>query len=347
MTLHNIFIEALDTKRLIKKIDQTEIERKTKFERLNEARPNEYKQDQIDASIRREILNNAYSCDDVDETLKPILKTLVQIIHNAWFLDEVLDMKISLINESIKSSITEFNPLGLVNNGRSLFEHIYMKEYLNSYVCDLYEKLEGLQSKIKIEQAIEKCDRSIKKMFTGKVHVNDCLKAFDKKFNGASAMYDELSNYLHPNYESYKFLTNGELGSGSIGITSKENIEHMITICNRIVFHLESFSQSSIEMSLAALSSLLHNFSSDYSKISNIFVVFGAFRGDGKSRDTALFFYKSRSHSESIRASLKYLEKRKIEVFDREIVDFDKGYMFEKYTTKNGDLWVMHKNPFE
>ena len=65
--------------------------------------------------------------------------------------------------------------------------------------------------------------------------------------------------------------------------------------------------------------------------------------GDGKSKDTAIFFKKARTHNEAIQAFYKYLEQQEIEFHERRIAAVEDGYLFDIVLTDKGPLWVKYQ----
>jgi hypothetical protein len=48
------------------------------------------------------------------------------------------------------------------------------------------------------------------------IHVNNMIDALTKHYASAKRDYDELCEFVHPNYGSNKLVSSGELGSGQI-----------------------------------------------------------------------------------------------------------------------------------
>ena len=83
--------------------------------------------------------------------------------------------------------------------------------------------------------------------------------------------------------------------------------------------------------------------SSNGAKLSQLFSVRVGHSGDGKSKDTAIFFKKARTHLDAMQAFYKYLEQQGIEFHERHNAGFEDGYVFEFVMTDKGPLWVKYQ----
>ena len=77
--------------------------------------------------------------------------------------------------------------------------------------------------------------------------------------------------------------------------------------------------------------------------LSQVFSVRAAHTGDGKSKDTAIFFKKARTPFEAMQAFHKYLEQEKITFHGQHIEAMGGGYIFEIVSTDQGPLWVKYR----
>jgi len=97
---------------------------------------------------------------------------------------------------------------------------------------------------------------------------------------------------------------------------------------------------------IAYLGEYVHQFEQPKSKISNIF----AERkikpiGDGKTKETALYFEGSRDEKETRELCHRYFENRKIQVLSRRLAAIEGKVAFELYETTQGQIWQRIDTP--
>jgi hypothetical protein len=93
---------------------------------------------------------------------------------------------------------------------------------------------------------------------------------------------------------------------------------------------------------LMKLGSWIETACQDGTKLSQIFSVRGAISGDGKSKETALFFKKARTHHEAMEAFYAYLRTEKVDMLGRRNAGVQDGYLYDEVTTAAGPFWVKY-----
>ena len=96
---------------------------------------------------------------------------------------------------------------------------------------------------------------------------------------------------------------------------------------------------------LMKLGSWIETACQDGTKLSQIFSVRAAISGDGRSKETALFFKKARTQHEATEAFYQYLRAEKVDMLGRRNAGVQDGYLYDEVTTAAGPLWVKYKLP--
>lgn len=66
--------------------------------------------------------------------------------------------------------------------------------------------------------------------------------------------------------------------------------------------------------------------------------------GDGRTKETAIYFTKARTHIEAVGMINRYLEAEKmVQTGPRKNLGFNGGFLYELYQTNCGPLWVKTK----
>lgn len=66
-------------------------------------------------------------------------------------------------------------------------------------------------------------------------------------------------------------------------------------------------------------------------------------RGDGKPRETALFFDEATSHAEAIRSLYRHLADERIVLHRRRLAGMGRGFLYDRLETDRGTIWVMYR----
>jgi len=209
------------------------------------------------------------------------------------------------------------------------------------------------QSPIEMIKEIDKNHDKLKLLYYGLsnsvdkafVHINDMLDVAAKDREHIRQDYASLCDYVHPNYGSNTLVSGGTLGAGLLYVNSKTFLETK-QITERIVEETAIVSEEcnmEIGKKLIELSSWIGIASQSNAKPSQIFSERSGVVGDGKSRDTALFFTKARNHFEAMQALHTFLEKEGYTKIGNKIKGVEAGYLFDIILTDRGSLWSKFK----
>lgn len=268
----------------------------------------------------------------------------------------VFRSKIKELARGTLSALSDENHVVLFNLARAFMEHTsslaYQDQALQKAISDISSKHNAtkIKNSIAIHRNVTRClyyGGQGSPVEVARIHVNDLLKALGKVYENASSHYDSLCEFVHPNYGSNTLVSSGDLASGRIGIPSDLLLPEIrlagdvIERCAEIVFELV-FNGTRC---LAKIDNWITIAGRSDAKISQLFSLRSAHTGDGKTKDTAIFFNKARTHQESIEAFYKYLEDEGLEMLKRQMAAIESGFLFELVVTSSRHLWVKYKMP--
>ncbi len=108
-------------------------------------------------------------------------------------------------------------------------------------------------------------------------------------------------------------MSSGALGAGQIRSHAKELNDELVTthqIIERCAMLVDDELAKTASYYLMKLGSWIETACQDGTKLSQIFSVRAAISGDGRSKETALFFKKATTHHEAMEAFYQYLRAR-------------------------------------
>lgn len=257
--------------------------------------------------------------------------------------------KVKEIARAIDGAFQSQNNTVLFSLVRSFVEHTAALAYqvgaLERAVIDIPKKPE-LKS---IRESVARHHRAAKRIFYNQkadIHVHDMIKALSLSYPTVHSDYDELCEFVHPNYGSNRTVSGGQLGSGVIGLQTSELAEDL-TKAHRIIEHCAKLAEQ--EYRIAATASLMKIGSwieiacQDGSKLTQLFSLRRAFTGDGRTKESALYFLKARTHHEALKAFYQYLESEKIALLERRVATIDNGFLYDVAITDKGSIWIRYK----
>lgn len=285
-----------------------------------------------------------------------IAHALHEFAFDHFHLTLVFRFKAKEIGRGIFRANEDKNPVVLFNLARALVEHTASLAYQDQA---LRKSIDDISSKHNIEQILNSIlsHKAIaQRLYYGgdgspipmkRIHVNDLLGALEKIDTSMKSIYDRLCEFVHPNYSSNTLVSSRDLASGRIGIPTgvlspelqfaQEAIEKCAGIESELIFSsTKSFVQIGDWVTISVQPG---------TKISNIFSVRSSHAGDGRTKESAIFFSKARTHHEAIQAFYAYLEKEGIELHNRQMAGVENGFLYDIAKTSRGDLWVKYKMP--
>jgi hypothetical protein len=231
---------------------------------------------------------------------------------------------------------------------RAFIEHTaalaYQLSVLDKAVGDFPKKTD-LKT---LQETLARHHKAVKKLYyneRAEIHVHDMIKILTRHYDTARAEYDALCEFVHPNYGSNKIVSSGRLGAGQIRSHAEEiardlaMAHQLIERCAMLVEH--DFSRTAANH-LSKLNSWVEIACQDGAKLSQIFSLRTAISGDGKTKGTAFFFWKARTHREAVEAFYDFLRTEKLTVENRRQAGFEQDFLYEVVRTNSGHLWVKY-----
>lgn len=266
--------------------------------------------------------------------------------HHHLFL--VGQYKIREIARGIGRSLESDNTTVLFSLARALVEHTaaiaFQTRSLSAAVSDLPKHV-ALE---KFTAAIEKHGQRTAKLYyneKARVHVNDMIDALANYLPEIQSGYDQLCEFVHPNYGSNQLVSSGTLGSGIIGSNAAQlgpellRVHDLIEQCAMLV---DDALTKEVTSYLGQVGSWVEIASRDGAKLSQIFSTRRAVSGDGHTKETALFFNKARTHTEAIQAFYAYLSAEALVMLSRQNAGIEEGFLYDKIETSQGTRWVKY-----
>jgi len=292
---------------------------------------------------------------NVSSEYKDIAISFEDLLEKFFFVTLVNRRKIDGINSLIGFSIDSKNSIALAQGIRALLEHACVLAMISTEIGKLKKGLEGLNEFSKIKSLLNKSDSFIYRCYFGKsskvepdkakqaVHINDGLSLLKDKLPNIDENYDYLCEFVHPNHGSNLLVSTTDIDQYITSIVSnfdREEIIRMIVIGNRTLESIEN-DQSFIYSMIGLLSTTANRFTLKGTKLSNVFSVRRPeIKGDGKTKETALFVSNGRGAVEEIEFIYGYFEKHSYQIYGRVVADMSEDFIYDLYDTNKGKVWV-------
>lgn len=297
----------------------------------------------------------------LQDPLKSIASQLFEVSDQAHFVFKVLRWKIYYLAQGLQHAVESENPMSLANNTRSLLEHIATISTLGQGIQKLESILAGQQSEKKITDAINDTLAHIQKTYYGVspksstqnqiagIHVNDSLKDLKKEIENIDELYDFLCEFVHPNYGSNQLVSSGQLASGHLKPSedyNRELLDQLRRICSYSFVYLEENLTGHFSAP-ARLQLFLELCFHPGAKLTTVFARrLPQPAGDGRTKESAYFFPKARNSMEAGKMTVQFFEVEGIELTGpKHIGGIENGFIFEKYSTNQGEVWVKMPMP--
>lgn len=276
-------------------------------------------------------------------------KLIYQFARNSYHLYLVSGYKIAEIARGMNGALESKNSIVFFNLCRALVENSAAVAYHLNKLSQAFDDFSKSSDVHAFKAILEKHDATTKNIYYNEkatVHVNDMIKSLSKYIVDAAAEYAVLCEYVHPNYGSNKLVSSGTLGKGQIRSHALEmnptfdKTKNLIEHCAQLV--VENFPRE-LTLILSRMDSWIKIASKSGTKFSQIFSVRDAFSGDGKAKSTALDFHKARTKVEAMESFYGYIEKNRLVILKKELGALEGGYLYDRFMTKNGELWVRFK----
>lgn len=283
-----------------------------------------------------------------------IAHRLHDLAHGHFFSTLVFRFKTREIARGIFDAEENLNLVVLFNLARALIEHTASLAFQDQSLERALSDIERKQSFEQIDRSIRKHRKIIDQLYYGgdvspkgvkRLHVNDLLKALTAVDKRAQADYENLCEFVHPNFGSNLLVSSGELLTGSIGIPA-ESMSEELSLARSVIERYAALDWDLVisgTRNLSRIDNWISIASTEGAKLSQLFSVRVAHSGDGKSKETAIHFKKARTHNEAIQAFYKYLEQHGITLHERRLAGVQRGFLFDIALTDQGPLWVKYQ----
>lgn len=278
----------------------------------------------------------------------------VTILEGFMFVALVCRRKIDAINEILKFAYQSGNALALAQGIRSLVEHVAVQAEIAKALKHLNESIKGQTEGEKIHEILRKAEIFVNRCYFGKslkttsdkekqaLHVNDCLKTLESDFIGVGEAYDFLCEFVHPNHGSNALVSSKDprtLITSIVSDLSRPETRGMLSIATR-AFKVSEGIELIIHSHVGYLGGFANRFFLAEAKVSNVFAPKKIKpSGDGKTKETALFFPNARDHGEIYDLFFKYMKDRRIDVGERVLQGIDGNFLYETFESSIGIVW--------
>jgi hypothetical protein len=278
----------------------------------------------------------------------------VTTLQGFMFVALVCRRKIDAINEILKFAHQSGNALALAQGIRSLVEHVAVQAEIAKVLEHLNESIKGQTDGEKIHLILRKAEIFVNRCYFGKspkttsdkekqaLHVNDCLKTLESDFIGVGEAYDFLCEFVHPNHGSNALVSikdHRTLITSIVSDLDRPDTRDMLGIAIS-AFQVSEKIELKIHSNVGYLGGFANRFFLAKAKVSNVFSPKDIKpTGDGKTKETALFFPNARDHVEIYDLLYKFMKARRIEVGERVLDGIDGNFLFETFDSSIGVVW--------
>jgi hypothetical protein len=287
--------------------------------------------------------------DTLNESQR-IALLLFDFMRDHFFMMRVIGLKLAEIGLGYNQAKKVENASVQITLSRAFLEHAaslaYQAAKLEAKVADFPKQPDISSIELKIKSALTELSTlyyasSRSKDNRDYVNVNSMIKYLAKKVKDIQQRYDELCDFVHPNYKSNLLVSEGKLGAGKLGLPyaqlEKELLfaDDTVDTCSNAVLEI----QKEMSRNLALVDSYIKISMLPDTKPSQIFSTKAAYSGDGKSPETAICFEKARTLMENHAALAEYFKKNKITPMMRQPGWVESGCVLEAYQTNKGFIW--------
>ncbi len=306
-------------------------------------------------SIQKELQERAAQILAQEPELGKLAVGLCQLKNQHLYLYYVLQTKLRYLVLSIVHAINTDNHLCLALCSRSLLEHAATLSLLVEQTGSVVEALTENDQYSAFRQELERLRSTYTKMFYGTrffkhqglvdiVRVGQLIKEqLSTEIKDVQAMYGFLCDFVHPNFGSNILVSTGELGDGVIDppIEAKQDlVEQILVITGILVSYLQHKVLDFCSLGILIDDSLAKSLH-DSSGLADIFQTRRAeYAGNGKSKETAVFFTNARTPFEHISMQNMLMKQLGLQVKGQRYSTGVEGeFIFDVYPTAEGQFW--------
>ena len=284
--------------------------------------------------------------------LQEIAVILVQLRDNFRFLYSISKLKNKELVATMGSALEHEQYLVYSLNLRALLEHSASQLFLSKKFSKTFEQLIGQGNKTKISSKLEKLNTFNSKLYYGTrffkdeglenaINVMTMLQELDNDFSHAMRAYEFLSDFCHPNFGSNILFSKGCLEShGGPTEVQLNRLAHKLLSITLYILHLKRSTSYYFGTIGLNIENVIFRATHDRTNLANLFVTDSQnFTGDGKTKDTAIYFYKARSKHDHIKMQYEYLSNQGIKSERKYLSDSDEVFLYDKHETQKGYIW--------
>jgi hypothetical protein len=271
------------------------------------------------------------------------------IVHQLWFR---IDSFIYCINNG--------NHLSLALGSRSLIDHATSFTYLIDTTRHQLERLRGLTGHQSIKEILDCLSDTFWQVHHGlfrskelepaeQIRLNNLRKKYlETKIPPVEQWYSYLSGLLHPDFVNKLLVYGSDLKEAILNspvesrrMYIKEILRIDVVMIAYLDMILDDLVTTMIPIAIYEQRRLLPE-----TTLATFFVE-PLFRhtGDGKTRETAIFFTGNLSHMQSIEMQYRYMRYHRLMSTMQSMEKTDQCFMYDIQTTQDGDLWFKVPNP--
>jgi hypothetical protein len=283
---------------------------------------------------------------------------VARLLHAFFFehfhATSVFRYKTREIARGIFDAETQRNIVVVFNLARAFMEHTASLAFQDQALKKAVDDISNKQVFSQIESCISRHRQIAERLYYGgegnpksakRIHVNDLLAALVDIYHEAGSDYAKLCEFVHPNYGSNLLVSSGTLASGAIGVPS-DLMSSELSFAHDVVERCAELDVKIIMRNAAYLANVqnwIEAASQKGAKLTQIFSTREAHEGDGKSKETAIFFKKARTHLEAMQAFYKFLSEQGCTMHRRQQAAIEDGFLFDIVLTDKGPLWVKYR----
>jgi hypothetical protein len=293
--------------------------------------------------------------ENVSSEYKEIAISFEDLLEKFFFVTLVNRRKVDAINSLIEFSIDSKNAIALAQGIRALLEHASVIALISKEAEKLKMGLDGLNEFSKIKSLLNKSDSFIYRCYFGKsgkvehdkakqaVHINDGLDLLKDRLIDIDKDYDYLCEFVHPNHGSNLLISTSDVEKYLMSIESnfdRDEIIKMIVIGNKTLEVIDG-DELFIYSMISILSTVANRFTTKGTKLSNVFSVRKPeIKGDGKTKETALFVSNGRDTAEEMKFIYNHFQKNSYQIYGQNIAEMSDGFIYDLFETSKGKVWV-------
>lgn len=283
---------------------------------------------------------------------------LIRVKNQYLYCFRTIVTKLKYLSSANIYALNHNNFLVLASNCRNIIEQIAALVYQIRKGNECIDSLQKVTNTTEVRKAITDYQDTLNKVFYGTrffkqdglVDAINVLTLIDKyltkELGEVRRFYDFLSDFVHPNFGSNILVTSGVLAAGVVDPPYEEKKEIVKQVLNGTQTLYTFLDEKIINFSKIGIQL------EDYlAKVLNRDLTFGqifsnndiSFTGDGKSKETAIFFLKAITHMDYVKFQYEFIAKnlqtKGDDILGQSIGDIDSDFVYDIISTTKGNVW--------